>query len=62
MSTQQRSTPVLLALSWLLVILPTLWGLSYTVRNAMKLFQPQPAATAPATATPTPTTPASNTR
>ena len=54
MSTQQRSSPALLAVTWLIVVLPTLWGLSYTVRNAMKLFAPRPAATAP----PTPASPA----
>lgn len=48
MSTEQKSSPALLAATWLIVVLPTLWGLSYTVRNAMKLFAPQPAATAPA--------------
>ena len=49
MTTEQRSAPASLAATWLLVLLPTLWGLSYTVRNALKLFTPQPAATAPIT-------------
>ena len=51
MSTPRRSSPMLLAVTWLIVVLPTLWGLSYTVRSAMKLFAPQPAATS--TVTPT---------
>ena len=43
-----RSQALLVAIAWLVVILPTAWGLSYTVKNALKLFQSQPAATAPA--------------
>ena len=42
-----KSQALLVAGAWLIVILPTAWGLSYTVRNALKLFQPQPTATAP---------------
>lgn len=52
MTTEQRSSPALLTVTWLLVILPTLWGLSYTVRNAMKLFAPQPVMTTPGSTTP----------
>ncbi len=40
-----RPSTALLAISWLAVTLPTLWGLSYTVRNALKLFTHQPAPT-----------------
>lgn len=47
-----KSQSLLVAVVWLVVILPTAWGLSYTVKNAMKLFAPQPAATSPATPTP----------
>ena len=36
------TSPLLVAAAWLVVTLPTLWGLSYTVRNALKLFTPQP--------------------
>ncbi len=44
------TSPLLVALTWAVVTVPALWGLSYTVRNAMKLFTHQPpAATAPAT-------------
>ena len=46
MPQPKRSQALLVAITWLIVILPTAWGLSYTVKNAMKLFRPQPAATA----------------
>ena len=39
----QKSSPVLIAAAWLLVLVPTGWGLTYTVQNALKLFQPAPA-------------------
>lgn len=45
---KQRSFPAALGLAWALVILPTLWGLTYTVENALKLFRnTAPAITAP---------------
>ena len=44
--TPPKSQTLLVAIAWLIVILPTAWGLSYTVKNAMKLFHPQPAVTA----------------
>ena len=34
----KKSSPVLIAAAWLLVILPAGWGLTYTVQNAMKIF------------------------
>ena len=40
----QKSSPALIAAAWLLVLLPTGWGLTYTVQNALKLFAPAPAA------------------
>ena len=48
METTNRSTssPLLIAAAWLLVLVPTGWGLAYTVQNAMKLFTTQPAAAA----------------
>ena len=47
-TTQPTNTnPLLVTLAWLVVILPSLWGLSYTVKNALKLFTVQPAATSP---------------
>jgi hypothetical protein len=45
----KKSSPVLIAFAWIIVIVPTAWGLNYTVQNAMKLFTaPTPAAAAPA--------------
>ncbi len=34
----QKSSPVLIALAWAIVVLPTIWGLNYTVQNALKIF------------------------
>jgi hypothetical protein len=45
----KKSSPLLIAAAWIIVIVPTAWGLNYTVRNAMKLFtSTTPATTAPA--------------
>jgi hypothetical protein len=45
----KKSSPLLIAAAWIIVIVPTAWGLNYTVRNAMKLFASSTsAATAPA--------------
>jgi hypothetical protein len=45
----KKSSPLLIATAWIIVVVPTAWGLNYTVRNAMKLFTASaPAATAPA--------------
>ncbi len=50
---KQKSSPAALGLAWALVILPTLWGLTYTVENALKLFRnTAPAITAPAITAP----------
>lgn len=38
----KRSSPVALGLAWAIVVLPTLWGLTYTVENALKLFRTSP--------------------
>jgi K+ transporter len=46
-ATVKKSSPVLIAAAWLIVVLPTLWGLNYTVQNALKIFA-KPAARAPA--------------
>jgi hypothetical protein len=49
----KKSSPLLIAFAWLIVIVPTAWGLNYTVQNAMKLFTaPTPSATAPAATAP----------
>jgi hypothetical protein len=45
----KTSSPLLIAVAWIIVVVPTAWGLNYTVRNAMKLFTSSaPAASAPA--------------
>jgi hypothetical protein len=41
----KKSSPLLIAAAWAIVIIPTAWGLNYTVKNALKIF------TAPATTT-----------
>ena len=47
--TEKKSSPILIAAAWAIVILPTAWGLNYTVKNAMKLFtSSSPATVAPA--------------
>lgn len=47
---EKKSSPLLIAAAWLIVILPTAWGLNYTIQNALKIFaKPTPAATAPVT-------------
>jgi len=35
-----KSSPILVAVVWAIVILPTAWGLTQTVQTAMKLFTP----------------------
>jgi hypothetical protein len=45
----KKSSPVLIAAAWVVVVVPTLWGLNYTVQNALKIFA-KPAATAAAPA------------
>jgi hypothetical protein len=38
MAEIKKSSPLLIAAAWALVVLPTAWGLNYTVQNALKLF------------------------
>jgi hypothetical protein len=46
--TASKSSPVLVAVAWAVVVLPTLWGLNYTVQNAFKIFtKPAPTLTSP---------------
>ena len=48
-----RSYTALLTVAWLVVVIPTAWGLEHTIENALKLFRaPAPAAAAPASAKP----------
>ena len=35
----KTSSPLLIAAAWAIVIIPTAWGLNYTIQNAMKLFK-----------------------
>ncbi len=49
-TTSPKSSPAALGLAWAIVVLPTLWGLTYTVENALKLFRN----TAPASMAPGP--------
>ena len=38
MAANGKSSPILIAAAWAIVILPTAWGLNYTVQNALKIF------------------------
>ena len=37
-SSVKKSSPLLIAAAWIIVIVPTAWGLKYTVQNAMNLM------------------------
>jgi hypothetical protein len=46
----RKSSPLLIAAAWAVVVLPTAWGLNYTIQNALKIFaKPATAITAPVT-------------
>ncbi len=46
---EKKSSPILIAAAWAIVLIPTAWGLNYTVQNALKLFtKPVSAPTSPA--------------
>jgi hypothetical protein len=49
MTEAKGSSPALIALAWIVVGVPLAWGVYKSAMNAVKLFQPQPAAMAPAT-------------
>lgn len=34
----KKSSPLLIALAWAIVVIPTAWGFSYTLANALKIF------------------------
>jgi hypothetical protein len=42
----KKSSPLLIAAAWIIVIIPTAWGLDYTVKNALKIFASSTAAPA----------------
>jgi hypothetical protein len=45
-NTVKKSSPVMIALAWAVVIIPLGWGFNYTLQNAFKLFTASaPAAT-----------------
>ena len=44
----RKSSPLLIAAAWAIVVLPTAWGLNYTIKNALKIFAKPAAVTAPA--------------
>jgi len=48
----KKSSPVLIGAAWVIVVLPTLWGLNYTVQNALKIFAKPAAVSAPSKAAP----------
>jgi hypothetical protein len=52
-TTVKKSSPALVAVAWLIVVVPAAWGLTYTVQNALKIFSTSapPAAVAPPAAT-----------
>jgi hypothetical protein len=37
-TTVKKSSALLIAAAWAVVVLPTAWGLNYTVQNALKIF------------------------
>lgn len=39
MVEEKKSSPVLIALAWLVVCIPAAWGVYNTALNAMKLFR-----------------------
>ena len=43
----RSSSPALIAVAWLVVLIPAGWGLTYTTQNALKIFTKAPAAVAP---------------
>jgi hypothetical protein len=46
----RKSSALLVVGAWLVVLLPAAWGLSYTVRNAVKIFVRPEASAAPSQA------------
>jgi hypothetical protein len=37
-STVKKSSPLAIAMAWIIVIVPTAWGFAFTLENALKLF------------------------
>ncbi len=34
----KKSSPLLIALAWVVVLIPAAWGFSHTLQNALKIF------------------------
>lgn len=43
----KKSSPALVAAAWIVVVVPAVWGLTFTVQNAFKIFS-RPAVSAAA--------------
>jgi len=41
---EKKSSPVLIAIAWLIVLVPLGWGFNFTLQNAVKIFTSAPAA------------------
>jgi hypothetical protein len=39
MNAEKKSSPLLIALAWIVVCIPAAWGVYNTALNAIKLFQ-----------------------
>jgi hypothetical protein len=35
---EKRSSPLMIALAWAVVVIPTAWGFSHTLTSAMQIF------------------------
>jgi hypothetical protein len=44
----KKSSPLMIALAWAIVIIPTAWGFNKTLQNAEKIFTAPAAPTNPA--------------
>ena len=53
-ATVKKSSSLMIAVAWIIVIVPTAWGLKYTVQNAMKLFTASTPAASSAPGSPSP--------
>jgi hypothetical protein len=43
----KKSSPLLIAAAWAVVVIPTAWGLNYTFQNALKIFATPATSTTP---------------
>ena len=55
--TAKKSSPALIAAAWLVVVVPAAWGLTFTVENALKIFNTGAKAPAAVSAPASPATP-----